>query len=151
MNHQNYIHSLIDGTIHALKLVVPSQVNLQEYTITNEPYKQKEIGVLIGLIGDLKGRIIIDSASATFSGLGLKMFGMPLEGEMLESFTGEFGNMLVGNLCTYAGLQSINVDITTPTVMVGETKLSGFESAYHLPVSIEDIGDLTILITIDEA
>ena len=28
------------------------------------------------------------------------MFGMSIEREMVESFTGELGNMVAGNLCT---------------------------------------------------
>ncbi len=78
------------------------------------------------------------------------MFGMPLEGEMLESFTGEFGNMIAGNLCTAVGQENLEIDITPPTVMVGNTKLYGFEKAFVLPVTIPNIGALTVLLTIEE-
>ncbi|MNH44187.1 CheY-P phosphatase CheX [compost metagenome] len=75
---------------------------------------------------------------------------MPLEGEMLESFTGEFGNMIAGNLCTAVGQESLEIDITPPTVMVGNTKLYGFEKAFALPVSVPSVGALTVLLTIEE-
>lgn len=150
MENSNHIQLILDGTIHAIQSIVQGNVTIQPLTFKNEPYVQQEIGVLIGFIGDIKGRIIIDSIQSTFSGLASKMFGMPIEGEMLESFTGEFGNMLAGTICTYVGAKNINIDITPPTVMVGTTKLYGFESAYNLPVSIDDVGDLVILFTIDE-
>ncbi len=34
--------------------------------------------------------------------------------------------------------------------MVGNTKLYGFQHAFSLPASIDDVGDITILFTIDE-
>lgn len=149
MTNSNHIHAILEGIKQAVNTIVPANVNLQSGSFMSEPYIQKEISVLIGFIGDIKGRIIIDSVQPTFSGLASKMFGMPIEGEMLESFTGEFGNMVAGTVCTFLGTQNINIDITPPTVMVGNTKLYGFESAYHLPVIIDEIGELTILYTID--
>jgi len=126
------------------------ELNIQAPSVLSEPFVQQEMGVLIGTIGDIKGRIILDSTSAAFSAIGSKMFGMPLEGEMLESFTGELGNMFAGNLCTHVAQQSLTIDITPPTVMVGHTKLFGFEKAFKLPVIIDEVGTLTILFTIDE-
>jgi len=126
------------------------EIDVKTPSIISEPFQQQQMGVLIGLIGDLKGRVIIDSSPETFSGIGNTMFGMPLEGEMLESFTGEFGNMIAGNLCTTVGQESLEIDITPPTVMVGNTKLYGFEKAFILPVTIPSVGPLTVLLTIEE-
>ena len=36
------------------------------------------------------------------------MFGMSIEGEMIESFTGELGNMVAGNLCTVLEKNGLN-------------------------------------------
>lgn len=123
---------------------------MKSTSVIKEPYIQQEIGVLIGLVGDLKGRIIIDGTLDVFSSIGSSMFGMPLEGPMLESFTGELGNMIAGNLCTYAGQHELVLDITPPTVMVGNTKLYGFQQAVTLTTTIEGAGDISILFTIEE-
>ncbi|RUL55525.1 MULTISPECIES: chemotaxis protein CheX [Lysinibacillus] len=149
MNNSKHIQTILNGSIHSLKTILPMQLNFQSPSILSEPFIQKEMGVLIGLLGDIKGRVIIDSTTSTFSAIGAQMFGMPLEGEMLESFTGELGNMFAGNLCTHVGTQDLNVDITPPTVMVGNTKMFGFDKAFRLPVEIADVGMVTILFTID--
>ena len=47
------------------------------------------------------------------------MFGMSIEGEMIESFTGELGNMVAGNLCTILEKNGLILDISPPTVMTG--------------------------------
>lgn len=150
MSTSKHIQTILNGTIHALKTILPVPIQVAAPTITKEPYEQQEMGVLIGIIGDLKGRIIIDGSPIIFGNIGSSMFGMPLEGEMLESFTGEFGNMIAGNLCTHVGGNGLELDITPPTVMVGNTKLYGFQHVFRLPASIEGIGDIIILLTIDD-
>ena len=150
MSASKHIQTVLNGTIQSIKSILPMNINIQAPSITSEPFVQQEMGVLIGIIGDVKGRIIIDGAPATFGAIGSSMFGMPLEGEMLESFTGEFGNMIAGNLCTNVGQSGIELDITPPTVMVGNTKLYGFQKAFRLPAEIDSVGSISILLTLDE-
>ncbi|MEG0260559.1 MAG: chemotaxis protein CheX [Lysinibacillus sp.] len=150
MSTSKYIQTILNGTIHSLKTIIPMDIQMMQPSKIDEPYIQQEMGVLIGIVGDIKGRVIIDSSPATFSAIGSAMFGMPLEGEMLESFTGEFGNMIAGNLCTHAVNENIELDITPPTVMVGNTKLYGFQQAISLPVNIPTVGSLLILLMIEE-
>ena len=149
MSNSAHIQTILNGTIHSLKTILPMNLDVKPPSITNEPYEQTEMGVLIGLIGDLKGRIIIDGTPESFSAIGSAMFGMPLEGAMLESFTGELGNMIAGNLCTYTVQYDLELDITPPTVMVGHTKLYGFQQAFKIPATIEGVGEFVILYTID--
>lgn len=150
MSASKHIQTILNGTIHSLKTILPMTIDVKSPIVAKEPYEQKEMGVLIGLVGDLKGRIIIDGTPEIFGAIGSAMFGMPLEGPMLESFTGELGNMIAGNLCTYAGQESLELDITPPTVMVGHTKLYGFQQAFKLSATIEGAGDIIILYTIDD-
>ena len=150
LSTSKHIQTILNGTIHSLKTILPMNIDVKSPGIATEPYEQKEMGVLIGLVGDLKGRIIIDGSPEIFGAIGSGMFGMPLEGPMLESFTGEFGNMIAGNLCTFAGQDNLELDITPPTVMVGNTKLYGFQQAFKLPATIDGVGDITILYTIDD-
>lgn len=150
MSTSKHIQTVLNGIIQSLKSVLPIEVEVKSPALMVQPFEQQEMGVLVGMIGDIKGRIVFDSTTKTFSNIGAAMFGMPLEGEMLESFTGELGNMLSGNLCTFAAQDGLDLDITPPTVMVGHTKLFGFQHAFKLPVHMKDTGDMTIIITIDK-
>ncbi len=150
LSTSKHIQTVLNGIIQSLKSVIPLEIDVKPPSLMAQPFEQQEMGVLVGMIGDIKGRIVIDSTSKTFSSIGATMFGMELEGEMLESFTGELGNMISGNLCTFAAQSDIELDITPPTVMVGHTRLFGFQHAFKLPVHIKDTGDMTIIITIDE-
>lgn len=149
MSASKHIQTILNGTITSLKSVIPLTMDIKSPSLMVQPFDQKEMGVLIGIVGDIKGRIIIDSTADCFSQIGATMFGMPLEGEMLESFTGELGNMIAGNLCTtVAG--NLEIDITPPTVIVGTSKLFGFQHAFKLPVDLTGVGEMTIILTIDE-
>lgn len=144
------IQTILNGTIESIKAVIPYNLSYTPPSLLTQPYDVEEMAVLIGIVGDMKARIIIEASSNYFSTVGTTMFGMTLEGEMLESFTGELGNMIAGNLCTVVAQQGLEIDITPPTVIVGQSKLYGFQHAFFLPVEVTDIGSMTIVLTVDE-
>ncbi len=141
---------ILNGTITSLTSVLPLQIKVLAPSLIAQSYEQKEISVLIGLVGDVKGRIIMDTTLVKVSEIGQAMFGMTIEGEMIESFCGELGNMVAGNLCTTLEKDGLVLDISPPTVMVGSAKISGFRQAFQLPVQFEDGSMMQILMTIDE-
>jgi chemotaxis protein CheX len=143
------VTDLLNNFITALKGVIPLEVAVYDPVSLREPYNKHNIGVLIGMTGDTRGRFVIDGDQESFQSLAASMFGMPLAGEMLESFAGELGNMIVGNLATSISQSGNNVDITTPTVIAGESKLFGFHEAIQLPMTIENVGDFLILFMIE--
>ncbi len=56
------------------------------------------------------------------------MYGMPFEGEMLESFVGE-----LGNIATQLSNGGITVDITTPRI-VSEVSITDAEKQLSVPL-----------------
>lgn len=144
------VQQILNGTITSLTSVLPVNVKVLAPSLIAQSYEQKEISVLIGLVGDVKGRVIIDTTLYKISEIGQAMFGMTIEGEMIESFSGELGNMVAGNLCTVLEKEGLRLDISPPTVMVGAAKISGFRQAFQLPVQFEDGSIMQILLTIDE-
>ncbi|RAK18478.1 chemotaxis protein CheX [Anoxybacillus vitaminiphilus] len=140
---------ILNGTIEAAKGIIPLQFTVDKPSHFTAPLTQSSIGVLIGMTGDVRGRLIIEGDVSSFSHIGEMMFGMALEGEMLQSFTGELGNMIAGNLATTLSQQGITMDITPPTVLVGQAKLYGFKKAFRVPILIENIGEIQIIVTVE--
>ena len=103
---------ILNGTIESVKSILPFEISINKPSQISAPFFQESFGVLIGITGDLRGRIIIDGNEHIFSKVGETMFGMLLEGEMLESFSGELGNMIAGNLSTFVSKNGIEMDIT---------------------------------------
>lgn len=143
------ITTILNGTIESIRSVIPLSMTIDKPSLFVQPFTQTSISVLIGMIGDLRGRLIIEGHETMFGTIGETMFGMPLEGEMLESFTGELGNMIAGNLATVVSQKGITIDITPPTVLVGQTKIYGFDKAFRVPIHFESNGELQLILTID--
>jgi chemotaxis protein CheX len=149
MTISKYITDVLNGTIESIKSVLPIQVEIQQPKLFNAPFNQHTIGVLIGITGDIKGRIVIDGEEEVFSKIGELMFGMPLIGEMLESFAGELGNMIAGNMSTQIANNGLIIDITPPTVIVGNSKIFGFSKAIRLPIQVDQIGEMSIILMLE--
>ncbi|MBS4206208.1 chemotaxis protein CheX [Lederbergia citrea] len=144
----NYITHLLNGTITAFKNIVPIKHDILKPKLLGQSL-YLQYGVLIGVTGELKGKLILAGDSTVFGAIGRSMFGMPLEGEMLVSFSGELGNMIAGSLSTVIAQNGIKTDITSPTIMSGETTLSGYEKAIQLTIKLEDIGEMEIYLLLD--
>src|SRR5690625_4037469 len=87
------ITHLLNGTLLSLKTVVPMRFEVMKPQLIEKNFRLT-FGVFIGITGDIKGKLVLSSSTELFSSIGELMFGMPLEGEMLNSFSGELGNMI---------------------------------------------------------
>lgn len=150
MTLSKYVQQVLNGTVQSISTVLPLKTEISAPSLIENSYNQTEISVLIGLVGDLKSRVIMDTTLEKVSAIGEAMFGMPIEGEMVESFCGELGNMIAGNLCTVLEKEGLTLDISPPTVMVGQVKITGFKQAFQLPVLFEDGTEMKVLLTIND-
>ncbi len=144
------ISDLLACTIDSVKQVMHVPVTIGAPFLYSEKVLQTDMCVLVGFIGDIAGRMLIDGHGESFGKLGETMFGMALEGEMLHSFVGEIANMLAGSMCTLISQKGHRVDITPPTIMEGEMKLFGFEKAISVPLAIEHVGEMNIILLLTE-
>jgi len=144
------ITEVLNGTIESVKSIIPFDVNIDSPSLIEAPLIQAELGVLIGMTGDMKGRLVIEGNHKSIGSIGEKMFGMPIEGEMLESFTGELANMIAGNLATVVSQREVSIDITPPTVIVGSTKISGFKKAFRVPVELSEEESLQLILMVED-
>jgi chemotaxis protein CheX len=143
---QETVTELLHSVMDSVRQVIPVSAVVQSATFLKDSVVQNEIGVLVGFTGDLYGRILMQGDAKTFSSLGETMYGMPLEGDILHSFIGELANMIAGNTSTILYDKARMIDITPPTVMVGKLQLYGFESGISVPVEFEKIGNLNIIL-----
>lgn len=143
------VTELLNGMLHSLRNIVPLPYEKKSPRLLNR-HLSLEFGVLIGFTGDLKGKVVFKGEPSVFGSIGQEMFGMPLEGEMLSSFAGELGNMLSGSLCTYLAEKGTVLDITAPTMIEGNSKLSGFESAIELEVTFGEKGSMLLYLLKDK-
>ncbi|WAH36410.1 chemotaxis protein CheX [Alicyclobacillus dauci] len=150
METATLVTEILNGTLSALSTVVPFPIEHGNAERLPNAFRQPEMGVLIGVTGDYHTRLVIDAKKEIFMALGASMYGMTVEGELLDSLIGEVGNMVGGNMCTNVSMNGIHLDITPPTVLIGDTKLTGFTYALSVPVIISSIGALRVSLLITE-
>lgn len=139
---------LLNGTFSSLKNIVPINHEISKPELLDKAL-HLHYGVLIGITGDIKGKLVLAGNSNIFDAISESMYGMSLEGEMLASFSGELGNMIAGGLSTIIVENGINLDITSPTIMEGNTTLFGFENAINLVVTFKNVGKIDIYFLLD--
>lgn len=144
MNINEKITRLLNSSILSVQKVLPFPLQIMKLEPITQPYFQHSIGVLIGITGEISGRILIEGNSSIFQQIGEKMYGFPLEGDLLESFAGELGNMNSGNLATLLS-KDLTMDITPPTIFVGETKIYGFHRTFCIPIQCQNFGELQLI------
>ncbi|MCL6443903.1 MAG: chemotaxis protein CheX [Alicyclobacillus sp.] len=144
------IREILNGTLEAIHTVIPHPAVRETPYLVNAPIFQSDMGVLVGITGAVPGRLLVLADTQVFVSLASTMFGVTLEGNMLESFVGELGNMIGGNMCTQVSQHGLLLEVTPPTVLVGETKLSGFSKAICVPVHIETIGPLSVILALQD-
>ncbi|MFD1446899.1 chemotaxis protein CheX [Oceanobacillus profundus] len=148
INERNKIVTdFLNGTYASLKSIVPIKYQMSKPHLLGK-HLEVQFGVLIGVTEDIKGSLILSGDTTVFSSIGEAMFGMPLEGEMLSSFSGEFGK-LAGRISTIIVENGIQTDITAPTILQGNTTLSGYEKAIHIIAEFDYTGGMDIYLLLN--
>ena len=147
-NGNKLITNLLNGTYSSLKKIIPIHHEITKPRLLKQSL-HLPFGVLIGMTIDIKGKLILAGDSTLFSSIGESMYGMPLEGEMLLSFSGELGNMIAGSLSTHLVDCGIHTDITSPTMIQGSVILSDHTNALQVTAVFENREELNIYLLLD--
>lgn len=142
------ITDFLNGVNVSIKNIIPLSLQIGKPSILTVPL-QLQFGVLIGVVGEVRGKILFAGEQTVFSDIASAMYGMTIEGAMLASFSGELGNMIAAGISTHMASQGVTTDITSPSIIEGNTKLSGFERAYHIQASCGSAGILHIYVLLD--
>ena len=142
------VTNLLNSTTSAIKSVVPFDIQMDKPTLFTEKEINTELGVLIGITGDIRGSIYLNTLRKTSSSIAEKMYGIKIDGDMLVSFQGELGNMISGNISRIIYENGVEIDITPPTIVEGRIITNGHKVALKISTNIEDIGGIDIILTI---
>lgn len=142
------ITSLLNGTFLSMEKIIPIEHQFSKPRLLVEPL-HLEYGVLIGITGDVRGNLVLAANAEVFAEISQLMYGMALEGDMLKSFSGELGNMIAGNLSTIIVNNGINTEITAPTIIQGDTTLSGHKKGIQLSANFKDAGVMEVYLLLN--
>lgn len=118
-----YINPFIQGTQSVLKNVCNEETTLGKIYLKTSPYTGETISIIIGVTGDIKGQVIFSlNVNSACSIASKMMMGMPVPemDELAKSAISELTNMILGNTATLFYNGGINIDITPPSLLMGQ-------------------------------
>jgi len=138
-----YINPFVETSIHIIKETTQLNPILGKIYVKETPYKSDNVLVMIGLTGKISGSVVINfSKNVACKIASAMMMGTPVPelDEIAKSAIGELCNMIMGNTATLFSQQGINIDITPPTILIG----NNIELTVHkslivcIPILFED-------------
>lgn len=142
---QNLKNLLLDSVRASIGNIIPKPLSQAEVSASNEPISKDEIGVAIHFTNS-EYCMVLDGQRVVFSRISEAVFGMYMEGEMLDSCVGEIANIIAGGTTTLLGNQGVVLDITTPSLLQDGFDYNGRPSKLTMPISIETVGDIRVIL-----
>jgi Predicted inhibitor of MCP methylation, homolog of CheC len=89
-------------------------------------FTQDSLIIMIGVTGEMRGQVMIAFENSVACDIASKMCMMPITqlDELSSSAICELGNMIMGNTATVFSTKGIGIDITPPTLCMGNVAFS---------------------------
>lgn len=149
-----YINPFIGAAESVIQMVCSINPKFSRPSLKPSPLVFKEVVIVIGVIGKIKGQIFFEMSEATARGIAsIMMGGMQIDelDEISKSAISEIGNMIMGNASTMLANNSISIDITPPTLLAGDSiEMSNKSSTIVIPMELEGLGYINININVEE-
>ncbi len=119
----NYINPFIEASQNIIGQVAGFQVTLGKVIIKQSPYTAENLVVLIGLTGRIRGTAVFAYRPEVACRVASAMMGgMPVTqlDELSKSAISELSNMILGHAATIFSDRDIKIDISPPTLLVGD-------------------------------
>ncbi len=120
---KEYINPFIKASLDVLKTTTNTDYAMRTPYVCKESILTEHVVISIGITGEVIGQTIISMNDQVAKNVASKMMmGMPVYeiDDMAKSALSELGNMVIGNAATMLFNEGITVDITTPTVIIGD-------------------------------
>jgi chemotaxis protein CheX len=117
-----YINPFIEGCQDIIGQVTGFTVTPGTISMKKSPYTEDNIVVIIGLTGKIRGTAIFSFRMSVACQIAAAMMGMAVNelDEMGKSAISELSNMIMGKAATIFSDNGDKVDISPPTVLLGD-------------------------------
>ncbi|MCX7821417.1 MAG: chemotaxis protein CheX [Brevinematales bacterium] len=117
-----YINPFIEAAFDILNEVLKTNVKRNELYLKKLGDSMKGVAVVIGVTGNVSGRIVFDMTEDTALNIASKMNGEKFSkfDDMVRSTIGELANMVTGRSVTRLEKENLSFNFTPPTIITGE-------------------------------
>jgi len=118
-----YINPFLKASMEVLKMMAQMEMITGKPFLKTSPFTAENLIIVVGITGEIRGQAVISMSTEMAKTIASNMMmGMPVPeiDEMAKSALSELGNMIMGNSATLLFNAGVNIDITPPTLMMGE-------------------------------
>src|SRR4051812_38469976 len=128
----NAADAVLAETLHCSTSI--GDVNMEE-----EVYRRKGTAVLIGIHGDIEGRVILDIDGKTAAAIASALAGEPVaeSDQMVKETMFELANLIIGNAVTTLNDQGFRFKIEPPQLHTEAQGMAGSEDTEALVMCID--------------
>jgi len=122
-----YINSFINGFLNVTEMMGISGLQRTGLSKKAKLRTDNDINIIIGLVGDIRGNVVLAMHEATACKIASTMMGgMPVEkfDAMPRSALSELANMMAGNSASQLEGLGVKTNITPPTLIHGQKMIS---------------------------
>lgn len=146
-----HINPFIISVCKIMKDICMLDLKMGKPFVKDDKYEGDSSLIKLGIIGALKGEVVLSLHYETALAVISKMMMMPVNeiDAIGQSAISELGNMIAWNAATVFANDSTIIDITTPDYCVGKDYAGSGKQVFCIPFE-SDIGELSINIFIEE-
>eukprot|EP01156_Anaeramoeba_ignava_P012346 Anaeramoba_ignava/a489333_20.p2 GENE.a489333_20~~a489333_20.p2 ORF type:complete len:155 (+),score=32.04 a489333_20:1001-1465(+) len=148
-----YINPFVESAFNVLKEVLNSEIKRGELYLKSTSQPVLGVATIIGLAGDVEGRVLLDMSLETALNIASEMNMEKLEvlDELGKATITELANMITGQAITKLHELGFKFDLTPPSMLTGNDMVISDSGVEALIVPIElAYGKLEINVAIKE-
>ena len=148
-----YINPFVESAFNVLKEVLNSEIKRGELYLKSTSQPVLGVATIIGLAGDVEGRVLLDMSKDTALQIASEMNMEKLEefGELGKATITELANMITGQAITKLHELGFKFDLTPPSMLTGNDMVISDSGVEALIVPIElTYGKIEINVAIKE-
>lgn len=119
-----YINPFIEASQSVMAMMTGNKPDLGKVYMRKAPFMSDYVAVIVGLTGRIRGQVVLSfSKKSALSIASAMMGGMTVVelDDISKSAISELSNMIMGNTATLLASRGIGIEITPPSLIMGES------------------------------
>ncbi|MBP7552035.1 MAG: chemotaxis protein CheX [Spirochaetes bacterium] len=117
-----YINPFVESSVSVIKEALGIEVRREQITLKSKAVPILDVAVIVGLVGQVEGRVLFDMKRETALKIASNMNGEEITefDELAKATITELGNMITGRAVTKLSEMGYKFDVTPPAVFSGQ-------------------------------
>ena len=148
-----YINPFVESSLDVIRELLGSKVEREEIRLRKKAIPILDVAVIVGLVGQVEGRVLFDMSQETALRIASKMNEEELSkfDDLAKATITELGNMITGRAVTKLAEMGFKFDVTPPAVFSGENMAISDPEIEALVVPIKtELGKIEINVAVRE-